>query len=156
MVTENIETENQIQEPVASTPDASAEVPASQPIPETVIPTPSEPILEPAIPAPQASEKNPVEQPPAPPASQPTLTPPSPQNPKSFLSKAIDAIRFRKKAKLEKIVKLAQTKSSITNDDVQKLVRVSDATATRYLSELVRQNRLKRVGKTTTTRYEPI
>lgn len=74
---------------------------------------------------------------------------------KSFLAKAIETIRFRRKAKLEKIIKLAQEKKSITNDDVEKLLHVSDATATRYLVELVGQNRLKRTGVTATTKYEP-
>ena len=49
----------------------------------------------------------------------------------------------RKSKKLEKIMVLAVKKRQITNDDVQKLLRVSDATATRYLKELVRQGRLR-------------
>ena len=74
---------------------------------------------------------------------------------KSFLAKALESIQFRKKAKLGKIMKFAQEKKSITNDQVQKLLRISDATATRYLSELVKQNKLKRTGITTNIRYEP-
>jgi DeoR/GlpR family transcriptional regulator of sugar metabolism len=60
----------------------------------------------------------------------------------------------RKQARLEKVVVLAAEKRVVTNDDVQKLLRVSDATATRYLNELVRQGRLKRSGVRAGTRCE--
>ncbi len=76
-------------------------------------------------------------------------------SPKSFLAKALESIQFRKKAKLEKIMKLANEKKVITNDDVEKLLHVSDATATRYLSTLVKQNRLKVSGNRRSVRYEP-
>ncbi len=77
---------------------------------------------------------------------------------KSLLQKAKEKIQFRKRAKLEKIMAAASNKASqvgsgeasrtgITNNDVQKLLRCSDATATRYLSELVKQGRLRRVGE---------
>ena len=74
---------------------------------------------------------------------------------KSLLARALEAIQVRKRAKLEKIMKLAMAKRSITNDQVEKLLHVSDATATRYLAELVRQGRLKRTGSKETARYEP-
>lgn len=70
-------------------------------------------------------------------------------------------LKFREKVvvnknkKLERIIALALKKSQITNDDVQELLRVSDATATRYLQELVRQGRLKRSGTTSGITYEP-
>jgi hypothetical protein len=76
-------------------------------------------------------------------------------NLKTFLSKALEKIRFRKNAKLEKIIKFTLEKGQITNDQTQKILRVSDATASRYLSELVKQGRLKRVGQTSASRYEP-
>lgn len=75
---------------------------------------------------------------------------------KSFLAKALEKIQFRKRAKLEKVMKLAGEKKSITNDDVEKLLHVSDATATRYLAELVRQGRLRRIGVPQNPRYEPL
>ena len=40
------------------------------------------------------------------------------------------------------------TKTKITNDEVEKLLHVSDATATRYLSALEKENKIKQVGKT--------
>lgn len=76
-------------------------------------------------------------------------------DPRSLLTRALDAIQFRKKAKLDKIVAFAAQRRSIQNDDVQKLLRVSDATATRYLAELVKQGRLKMVGNPKNARYEP-
>jgi Fic family protein len=39
-------------------------------------------------------------------------------------------------------------KPSITNDEVEKLLHVSDATATRYLSHLEQQGRIMQTGKT--------
>ena len=77
-------------------------------------------------------------------------------NPRSVLQKALDAIQFRKRAKLEKIVKYAEQKRSITNDQAEKLLRISDATATRYLSQLVKEGRLKRTGPAGNARYEPM
>ena len=110
---------------------------------------------------PPADEPAPMPQieqaPVVPPPSTPNVeTPPAQPSLKSFLQKALESIQFRKKAKLEKIMRLAYEKRSITNDQVQKLLRVSDATATRYLSALGRQGRLKRLGVWGSTRYEPI
>jgi len=42
------------------------------------------------------------------------------------------------------------SKNKITNDEVEKLLHVSDATATRYLSALEKENKIKQVGKTGT------
>ena len=140
------------------------EEPSSPPIPEippqTEQPaTPQTPLEEPP-PSPEATEGQASPEPVVPPATTPTVeTPPTPQptqsSLKSFLQKALESIQFRKKAKLEKIMKLANEKRSITNDQAQKLLHVSDATATRYLSTLVRQGRLKRLGISGSTRYEP-
>jgi predicted HTH transcriptional regulator len=38
--------------------------------------------------------------------------------------------------------------SKITNDEVEKFLHVSDATATRYLSELEKEGKIKQNGKT--------
>lgn len=123
---------------------------------QLAIPNQSEPtVIDPSL----------IEQPQMPPlAPEPVFAPSTSEpshesiapSPKSFLAKALESIQFRKKAKLEKIMKLAIEKKSITNDQVQKLIRVSDATATRYLSELVRQNRLKRVGAPQNPTYRPL
>ncbi|KKQ03399.1 MAG: hypothetical protein US12_C0016G0009 [Parcubacteria group bacterium GW2011_GWA2_36_24] len=38
--------------------------------------------------------------------------------------------------------------SKITNDEIEKFLHVSDATATRYLSQLEKEGKIKQVGKT--------
>lgn len=73
---------------------------------------------------------------------------------KSLLVKAQAKIQFNKQKKLEKIIQLAQKKQDITNNDVQKLLRVSDATATRYLVKLVQQGYLARVGSPRDGKYQ--
>jgi|SRR3989344_2365358 len=115
---------------------------------------------------PQPEPASVVEHAPAPPAEPtpvlvqpPILQPPSQSifpSPKALLTKALESIQFRKKAKLEKIMKMATEKKVITNDQVEKLLHVSDATATRYLAELVKQNKLRRAGLPQNQRYEPL
>lgn len=73
---------------------------------------------------------------------------------KSLLIKAQAKIQFNKQKKLEKLIQLAQKKKIITNDDVQKLLYVSDATATRYLVKLVQQGRLTRIGSPRDAKYQ--
>jgi len=73
--------------------------------------------------------------------------------PKSFLARELlitarNAIQFRKRKKLDKVMSLFLKQSKITNDEVEKFLHVSDATATRYLSILEKENKIKQVGKT--------
>lgn len=63
---------------------------------------------------------------------------------RELLIKAREMIQFRKRKKLEKIMSLFLKQSSITNDEVQKLVYVSDATATRYLQQLEQEGKIKK------------
>jgi hypothetical protein len=65
-----------------------------------------------------------------------------------LLEKAKLAIQGRKRKKLDKIMTLFAKQTSITNNDVQKLLYVSDATATRYLSILETEGKIKQEGKT--------
>ncbi|MFA6586296.1 MAG: winged helix-turn-helix transcriptional regulator [Candidatus Paceibacterota bacterium] len=65
-----------------------------------------------------------------------------------LLLKAKNAIQFRKRKKLEKVMTLFLKKSKITNDEVEKLLHISDATATRYLSQLEKEGKIKQNGKT--------
>src|SRR3989339_1360335 len=46
-----------------------------------------------------------------------------------------------------KILDFMAGKEKITNDDVQKLLGVSDATAERYLNELEKERQIKQVGE---------
>lgn len=65
-----------------------------------------------------------------------------------LLAKAKNVIQFRKRKKLDKIMTLFLKQSKITNDEVEKILHVSDATATRYLSQLEKEGKIKQVGKT--------
>ena len=53
----------------------------------------------------------------------------------------------------EKIVKKIESEGRITNDDVQQLLRVSDATATRRLQELEDEDEIEQRGKGKNTYY---
>ena len=65
-----------------------------------------------------------------------------------LLLKAKNAIQFKKRKKLDKVMALFLKHKNITNDEVEKFLHVSDATATRYLSQLEKENKIKQVGKT--------
>jgi hypothetical protein len=119
--------------PPDQTASAEAEVPMAAPLPAQesfVAPLPA-PVPEPVTHDSSAVRENPL---------------------RNLLAKAKEKIQFRKRQRLEKILALAglcQSKGKkLMNDDVQKLLRVSDKTATRYLGQLVREGRLKRIGNT--------
>ncbi|PIQ68498.1 MAG: hypothetical protein COV91_03845 [Candidatus Taylorbacteria bacterium CG11_big_fil_rev_8_21_14_0_20_46_11] len=57
-------------------------------------------------------------------------------------------IQATKQKRLDKIMSLLSEKGKVTNDEVEKLLRVSDATATRYLDTLEQENRIKQNGST--------
>lgn len=135
-MTENIEQPTTLQEPIISPSETPTSV-QSESISES-------PLIE--------QPQTPIQPEPAPAVAPQPAQPPL----ESFLTKALESIQFRKKVKLEKIVKLANENKVITNDDVEKLLHVSDATATRHLSTLVKQNRLKVSGNRRSVRYEPI
>jgi hypothetical protein len=80
---------------------------------------------------------------------------------RALYEKARVALGARKEARLAKIMALVEKRKTprhgsghITNDDVEKLLRVSDATATRYLAELVRRGKLRLIGSHEHARYE--
>ena len=94
---------------------------------------------------------------PLPPKSEPiALEPPSAVAPtpapshsiRDLLNKARVAIQDRKRKKREKIMQALNSKTKITNDEVEKLLHISDATATRYLSALEKEGKIKQVGRT--------
>lgn len=72
----------------------------------------------------------------------------------SLLQKAREKIRLKREKRFEKILELAKKKGEITNDDVEKLLHISDATATRYLSQLVKEGKLLRVGPPERAKYK--
>ena len=67
---------------------------------------------------------------------------------RQLLITARNAIQFRRRKKLDRVMSLFLQQSKITNDEVEKFLHVSDATATRYLSILEKENKIKQVGKT--------
>jgi len=155
-------------EPVVITPPASEptaepaaveETPTAQPVeplnPKPILEPPLDPesMPEPVIEAPPITpnpEPESVSQPESPTTPEPAPTPQviasafSISRARELLIKAREAIQFRKRKKLEKIMGLFLKKQTITNDDVQKLLYVSDATATRYLDQLEKEGRIKR------------
>lgn len=147
------ESEKNSQEASVEAPAPAIEpLPVSEPAPVSVSPSPeSVPAFEPQSQPTQTTTvvgSNEVSSPPSFPA---------PENPiPGLLAKAKAVLFSRKQKKLEKILKLAVGKRKIANDDVQKLLRISDATATRYLSQLVKEGKIKRSGLPNNAFYEPI
>ena len=152
--------ESQIVEPVQAaqmapepeqtqTPETPAETVDSTSSPQvTAQSAGNEPLEKPVEPFEQTQNK------PITPESMPVSAPvfvPSPQ-PKSLvrelLVKAQQAIQFRKRKKLDRIMTLFAKRTNITNDEVEKFLHVSDATATRYLEILEKENKIKQNGKT--------
>lgn len=66
---------------------------------------------------------------------------------RELLLKAREAVQFRKRKKLDKVMGLFATRTSVTNDEVEKLLHVSDATATRYLSIFEKEGKIRQTGK---------
>ena len=136
----------------ATEPSQSAPEPA--PAPAEAVPTPetaqaSTPTAQipPSEPLPPESE--PIKPAPEPPSS--AASTPTPAHPiRDLLNKARVAIQDRKRKKRDKIMLALTTKNKITNDEVEKLLHVSDATATRYLSALEKEGKIKQVGRTGT------
>ena len=97
----------------------------------------SEPVSEPV----QAPEPGTAQVPVNEPLSKSSLA-------RQLLITARNAIQFRKRKKLDRIMALFLQQSKITNDEVEKFLHVSDATATRYLSILEKEGKIKQNGKT--------
>jgi len=53
-----------------------------------------------------------------------------------------------KEEHMQKVREFINTKDKVCNDDIQKLLSVSDATAERYLNELEKSGVLRQVGRT--------
>lgn len=62
----------------------------------------------------------------------------------NLLIKAREAVQFRKRKKLDKIMSMFEKHQSISNDQVEKLLHISDATATRYLSILEKEGKIRK------------
>ncbi len=82
------------------------------------------------------------------PVNEPLESKSKPSLARELLIQARNAIQFRKRKKLDKLMSLFLKHQKITNDEVEKFLHVSDATATRYLSQLEREGKIKQIGKT--------
>ena len=149
-------------QPAPESPIPVVEVPAETPPPEDVPSTP-----EPA-PAPiEATSAPETDQSPSPtgqiggndplPSVSDPIQPPSSAAPaqtgilrtaRDLLAKARVTMQDRKRKKRDKIMQALTKKNKITNDEVEKLLHVSDATAERYLSALVKEGKIKQDRKT--------
>lgn len=132
-------------EPLESEPEPTWET-APEPTPEPSVPQEPTTVEPEPIPEPQPEPVPPPE-----PVSGPTIQTSTQYGiqtnlARELLTRAREAIQFRKRKKLEKIMSLFLKKSEITNDEVEKLLHVSDATATRYLSQLEKEGRIRQTG----------
>ena len=117
---------------------------------------PAEPPKEPQTEAVSATPVKPAPAPLTPVASQPQSLAQQDQTGfiRALLAKANAKLHSNRQKKLDNLILMAQKKRTITNDDVQKLLRVSDATATRYLVKLVEQGHLARAGNPRDAKYQ--
>ena len=58
----------------------------------------------------------------------------------------MEKISGNKEKNLNQIIDFARSRGSVTNEEVQNLLRVSDGTASRYLADLVKTGRLRKFG----------
>ena len=107
-------------------------------------------------PLPAPSEPLPNQQPASQPSVPAQVAAPIVHLGRDVLTKARATIQDRKHKKLDKILEFLDAKAKngstgspqVTNDEVEKLLHVSDATATRYLSALEKEGKIQQVGKT--------
>ena len=146
-------------DPEAQNTSTDSFTPESQNTPVST--TPSEILLEPTDPQadpssngtskPESTEPKTAQTPVSEPLaeqSEPIQTQSKSSLARQLLITARNAIQFRKRKKLDRVMSLFLQQSKITNDEVEKFLHVSDSTATRYLSILEKEGRIKQSGKT--------
>ena len=138
---------------VSDTPETSPEAPeASISVPDPSLVKDQNSTLE----TPTSQPENTQNQPSNPVDSAPSLLVSNPptipqtllQKLREMSKKAKGAVFERKQKKLDRIMILFAKQTKITNDEVEKLLHVSDATATRYLSLLEQQGKIRQMEKT--------
>ena len=127
-----------ISEPTETTELETPQIPVNEPLPE------SEPSVSEAKKEPKPVETLESE----PEKDKPRISYLKSQKWGELLVMARNAMQFRKRKKLDRVMSLFLQKSKITNDEVEKFLHVSDATATRYLSQLEKEGKIKQNGKT--------
>ncbi len=98
--------------------------------------------------APETPTNEPENEPISAPIPVASATVPEPSFLQILLAKANAVLRSRKRKKLDAVMTLFAKRTKITNDEVEKLLHVSDATATRYLSTLEQEGKIQQAGKT--------
>ncbi len=163
-VNEPLETEIEIKpEPTETQEVKSEEVsPVSEPV-STESSSEVKPEIKPESEIVSSSQQTEQVSQPTPPEEKPQAPEPTPQREvlssvsiisqtknkaRELLIKARSAIQSRKRKKLDKVMAMFVKKNKITNDEVEKILHVSDATATRYLSQLEKEGKIKQNGKT--------
>ena len=141
-----IEAPTPTEEAPAQTPETPIEVAANESEAESLAPEPETAQIPPNEPLP--SESEPITSTPEPPSAAAPVPTAQTYFIRDLLSRARIAIQDRKRKKRDKIMQALNTRNKITNDEVEKLLRVSDATATRYLSALEKEGKIKQIGKT--------
>ena len=126
-----------------ASPEASQSTPETQPASPEPVPNPETAQMGRSEPLPPKPE--PIA--PEPPSAVASIPAPS-HFIRDLLNKARVAIQDRKRKKRDKIMQALAKKNHVTNDEVEKLLHISDATATRYLSALEKEGKIKQVGKT--------
>lgn len=153
-----------------ATPPETMSAPSSPEVPPVIIPEPI-PVVTPTVIPPEIEE----EAPPIVPDSENSFTTASSVDvsnsvepidfsnykpPVGFmawlLAKARAAKQARKEKKLQKIMLLFDKKEKVTNDAVEKLLHVSDKTASNYLNDLIKVGRIRRLGQGSQIYYEKI
>lgn len=138
----NTEPENEPGKAPESSADAEAKADketAQTPVNEPFEKSHDEPLEEPETQKPEPEKKQ---------EEKPKVSYLKSQKAKELLILARNAIQFRKRKKLDRIMSLFLKQSKITNDEIEKFLHVSDATATRYLSQLEKEGKIKQSGKT--------
>jgi len=64
------------------------------------------------------------------------------------LAKYQQKLQEKKEKAKEEIVKIIKEKGSASNKDITEALKISEATATRYLDELEKEGKIRQVGKT--------
>ena len=127
----------------APTPEAAPAEPVAEVTPSD--PTPATPENEPAPEVVEPEARSSASAPaPQPPASQSTKEPRHWTD--TDRAKAAAVHHQDTEAQLAKIIEFVKKHKKITNDDIEKLLHVSDATATRYLELLIKRGILKKEG----------
>jgi len=127
----------------AKTDKETAQIPVNEPLNST-----SEPLGEQVeFPETKTETKPTPEVKPEPVETNPVLVSTKPSQ-KNLWQRFLSKIQIGKRKKLDRVMTLFLKQSKITNDEVEKFLHVSDATATRYLSQLEKEGKIKQSGKT--------